>query len=163
MIRVAHSVYVTALGLWVGGLAALGTIVAPVVFQKAPSRGDAGRIFGEVIERFGWVELGLSTVVLVSSWILRKSSGPRWGKVRLMWAFVLTALVAISVFGVTPAVKQASAKLGDVDRVPADDPGKVYFLRLHRASEALASVTLLGGFALLAVSAAGPKPRPDGA
>jgi hypothetical protein len=163
VIRVAQSVYFTALGLWVGGLAALGAIVAPVVFQKAPTRGDAGRIFGSVIERFGWVELGLSAAVLVASWILRNSSGPRWGKIRLVWAFLLCALVAISVFGVTPAIQRASAKVGDVDRLPPEDPRRVYFLQLHRASEALASVTLLGGLALLAASAAGPKTRPDGA
>jgi hypothetical protein len=163
VIRIAHSVYITALGLWVGGLATLGTIVAPVVFQKAPTRGDAGRIFGPLIERFGWVEVGLSAGVLVASWILRKSPGPRWGRIRLVWASVLTLLVAISVFGVTPAVTQASARLGDIDRLPPEDPGRVSFLQLHRASETLASATLLGGFALLAVSAAGPKPRPDGA
>ncbi|HXX95192.1 MAG TPA: DUF4149 domain-containing protein [Planctomycetota bacterium] len=163
MIRVARSVYFTALGLWVGGLATLGALVAPTVFQKAGSRAEAGRIFGAILGRFGWAQIVLAALVLVSAWILRSAPDMRWPRVRMVLVVLLCVLVVVSVFGVNPAVAQAAGKMGDLERVPLDDPGRVYFQSLHRWSERLAGATLLAGFALLVLSGASLKGGPVGA
>ena len=163
MIRAAQSVYFTALGLWVGGLATLGAIVAPAVFQKAGSRADAGRIFGAALQTFGIVELFLAGLLLISAWMLRKSPGMRWGRLRMFLVAALCVLAVISVCGVNPAVAQAAGKIGNVDRLAGDDPGRVYFQKLHRLSEGLAGTTLMAGFALLLLSGASLKPVRDGA
>lgn len=158
MIRAAQSVYFTALGLWVGGLAALGAIVAPTVFRNAPTRADAGRIFGAVLRTFGIVELVLAGLVLASGWVLRKAPGMRWGTARTILVVGLCVLVVVSVCGVDPAVAQAASKARDVEKLPADDPGKIHFQTLHGLSEKLAGATLLAGLALLILSGASLKP-----
>lgn len=160
MIRAAQSVYFTALGLWVGGLAALGAIVAPTVFRNAPTRTDAGRIFGAVLRTFGIVELVLAGCVLVSGGILRKAPGMKWGKARTFLVVVVCVLVVVSVCGVDPAVAQAA---GQVQQLPENDPGREHFQSLHRWSERLAGATLLTGLALLILSGASLKPPSDGA
>jgi putative copper export protein len=163
VIRAAQSVYFTALGLWVGGLAALGAIVAPTVFRTAPSRVDAGRIFGAVLRTFGIVEVVLAALVLISAWTIRNVPGMQWGKLRTFLVVLLCVLVVMSVFGVDPAVAQASGKIGNVERLADDDPGKIHFKTLHRLSELLAGTTLIAGLALLIISGASFKPPPDGA
>lgn len=163
MIRAAQSVYFTALGLWVGGLAVLGAIVAPTVFRNAPTRADAGRIFGAILRTFGIVEVVLAGLVLVSGWALRQAPGMRWGKARTVLVVLLCVLVVVSVFGVDPAVAQAAVKLQGIQNLPADDPGKAHFDLLHGLSEKLAGTTLLAGLALLILSGASLKPPPDGA
>jgi hypothetical protein len=76
---------------------------------------------------------------------------------------LLCVLVVVSVFGVNPAVAQAAGKMGDLEKVPLDDPGRIYFQALHRWSERLAGATLLAGFALLVLSGASLKGGPVGA
>lgn len=163
MIRAAQAVYFTALGLWVGGLAVLGTIVAPAVFRKAPTRPDAGRIFGAALRAFGIVELVLGALLLASAWALRKAPGMRWGGLRTSLAALMCVLAVISVCGVDPAVATAAGKLGDLERAPENDPGRIWFQNVHRWSERLAGATLLTGFALLILSGASLRPPGDGA
>jgi putative copper export protein len=163
VIRAAQSVYFTALGLWVGGLGALGAIVAPSVFRTAPSRADAGRIFGSILRTFGVVELVLAGMLLGSACLLRRAPGMRWGTLRAALVMCMCLLAVISVCGVDPAVAQAAGQVRDAERTPEHDPGRVRFQRLHQWSERLAGTTLLVGFVLLVLSGASFKPGPDGA
>lgn len=163
MIRAAQSVYFTALGLWVGGLGTLGVIVAPSVFRTAPSRAEAGRIFGSLLRTFGIVELVLAALVLGSACLLRRAPGMRWGSLRTILVVCICLLAVASVCGVDPAVAHASGQVSDVEKLPDHDPGRIRFQRLHQWSEQLAGATFLAGFALLVLSGASLKPGPDGA
>ncbi len=148
MIRAAQALYFTALGLWVGAIAVLGALVAPTTFQEAPSRNDAGRIFGSILEKFGVAELVLAGLVLVTAWILRRTaaSGSRAGRIRLVLALVLAALCATSVLGVNPAIRRAAAHR------PAAPAGG--FDTLHAWGTRLMVARLVTGLLLLAYSGA---------
>ena len=163
MIRAAQSVYFTALGLWVGGLGTLGAIVAPSVFRTAPSRAEAGRIFGSILRTFGVVELVLAALVLGSGCLLRRAPGMKWGTLRTVLVVCVCILAVTSVLWVDPAVAQAAAEVRDVEKLPDHDPGRIRFQKLHRWSERMAGATLRTGLALLVLSGASLKPGPDGA
>jgi glycerol uptake facilitator-like aquaporin len=154
VIRVAQAVYVTALGLWVGGIAVLGALVAPVTFREAPTRADAGRIFGSVLEAFGWIEAGFAAVIVVSAWALRKAAPreSRAGVVRLGLAVAMAALCSTSVFALNPAVRAAASK--GASARPAGDPARERFDALHSWSTRVMASRLVAGLLLLAYSGA---------
>lgn len=160
MIRAVQAVYFTVLGLWVGSLAVLGAVVAPTTFRAAPSRADAGRIFGAVLERFGVAELVLAGLVLGTAWLLRRGAvrGSRAGWIRVALALILALLCATSVLVVNPAVRNAAALRDNPahhDRSPAS------FDLLHAWATRLMAARLVGGLLLLAYSGAALR-SPDG-
>jgi uncharacterized membrane protein len=162
ILRAALAVYFSALGLWVGGLAVLGAVVAPTVFGTAGSRPLAGRIFGSILRTFGWAELALGGLVVLSAWILRSTPKGRAAKLRLLLAFVMAVLAIVYVCGVNPTVHQRGEKLALNPSTPEDDPSRAQFRTLHRISESLVAANLLIGLSLLVFSAATLKPA-DGA
>lgn len=152
--RAAQALYVTALGLWVGGIAVLGALVAPVTFRTASTRPEAGRIFGAVLQVFGPVELVLAGIVIVSCWMARRGSPreSRAGIVRLALAFVMAALCALSVLGVNPVIRQGAAK--GAAAMAVDDPARVHFDSMHAWGTRLMGARLAAGLLLLAYSGA---------
>jgi len=79
---VLRFVSVVLLAIWVGGLAALGTIGAPAIFatleshDPAGGRTLAGAVFGAVFTRFQHVTWGLAGLLLAVLG-LRAVLGPR--------------------------------------------------------------------------------------
>jgi glycerol uptake facilitator-like aquaporin len=138
----------------VGGIAALGALVAPVTFREAPTRADAGRIFGSVLEAFGWLEASFAALLLLSAWALRKAAprGSRAGIVRLGLAVAMAALCSTSVFVLNPAVRTAASK--GASARPAGDPERGRFDALHSWSTRVMASRLAAGLLLLAYSGA---------
>ena len=62
-----HFLSLFALALWVGGGAAISFVVAPVVFEKSPSRSAAGEILGGVLRRFDTSALIAGPAVLLAA------------------------------------------------------------------------------------------------
>jgi uncharacterized membrane protein len=151
MIRSAQSVFVTALGLWVGGMATLGFIVAPTVFKAVPSRLQAGTIFGSVLHNFGTLQIILALLCLASLVALRLAGvlGNRRAAVRIGLVAVMLALVLVSQFYLSPEIVRERESLIGFDSIPAGTPQKARFDRLHRTSVQLAVGNLLLGFGLL--------------
>ena len=95
--------YAAFLGLavWIGGLAALAGLGAPVLFEVLPAHDPAGGrelagvVFGTLFERFQYVAWGAAIVVLASL-SLRAALGPRPRRTALRIWTVL-AMVAMSV------------------------------------------------------------------
>jgi uncharacterized membrane protein len=146
-----------ALAIWVGGLAVLGFVVAPLVFSTleaqdpAGGRALAGLVFGAVFARFqdwAWV-LGAGLIMLLGA---RALLGPR--PRRLGWRlWTIAAMLALSLytaFVLTPRIDRIRRDTaGSVSSLPDTDPRKQEFGRLHGLSNVFMLVTLLGGVGLL--------------
>jgi uncharacterized membrane protein len=164
MTRWARMVFVSALGLWVGGMATVGFIVAPTVFRTVPSRLQAGTIFGAVLHNFGTQQIILAVVCLASLVALRLAGGlsNRRAAFRIGGVGVMLALVLVSQYYLSPEIVRERESIAAFDSVPAGTPRKARFDRLHRTSVQLAGATLLIGVVLLVCSTLTPK-APDGA
>ena len=145
-----------ALVVWVGGLVALA-IAAPATFdvmairQIPDGRLLAGAVFGEILRRFFLVSCAAAAVILLSL-TLRRILGPK--PRRFGWrAGILILMTAATVYaGVTIAGRIAAlqASIGVApSSLPAADPRRIEFGRLHMMSTALQLVPLLGGLALI--------------
>jgi uncharacterized membrane protein len=164
MKRWAQSIFVTALGIWVGGMVVLGFIVAPTVFKTVPSRLQAGTIFGAILERFGPLQIGLAVVCLVSLIALRLLGGlpNRAAIIRFGGVALMLILVLLSHCYLAPAIVREREAIVNFDSTPSGTPQKAAFDRLHRASVRLAVATLAIGVGVLVCSGLGSKPA-DGA
>lgn len=164
MNRAARSVYLTALGLWVGGMATLFAVVAPTVFDKAPSRAVAGTIFGAILRGFGPVQIVLGILAIAAVALLIKGGDvPLRGGLLRLAALLVMLLVALNAqFILGPAIERERAAVVNFDSMPPGVPGRARFDSLHKWSVRLGSLSLLTGLGLLAASAAVKKPA-DGA
>ncbi len=120
MRRAAESLYLIALTLWVGGLWAIGYMVAPVLFASLGDRQLAGMVAGKLFALIGWVGLGAAAYLLV--FLIG-----RWGgqviKRAVFWLVILMALLtAASQFGIQPLMAQLKS-----DALPRE--GMQSFLR----------------------------------
>ena len=108
MQRLADALYDITLTLWVGGLWAIGFLVAPMLFSVlAGDRPLAGLIAGKLFALIGWVGLGCSTYLLLHS-VLRmgRIAWRRWTFWLLLAMLLLTAL---NLFGIQPLLAQIKA------------------------------------------------------
>jgi hypothetical protein len=164
MIRAARSLYLTALGLWVGGMATLAFIVAPTLFRTA--RPVAGTVFGSILRTFGVLQIVLALSALASVVVLHASGAlrPKTGVLRLGILLLMLLLVCGSQFLIAPAIERERAAVPNFDSIPAGVPARARFDALHRWSVRVAGLTLLLGAGLLIVSAGSSEVKaPDGA
>jgi len=156
-VRALRFVYVLALAVWLGGMAILGAVVAPTIFQTMQAadpqsgRALAGLAFGEMLARFHYVAYGCGALLLVML-IVIAVLGPRPKAFAVRCALITAMLLVAAYSGV--------AVLGEIDaiqkevgtlpsRLPAADPRRIRFDELHQLSTRLMMVNLLGGLALL--------------
>ena len=148
---------VLALTLWVGGLLVLGAIAAPAVFdvlaarQVADHRIVAGAVFGEALRRFHLLSYGCGAVLLVTL-VIRGVMGPRpiMFAARLAIAFLMLLASAYSGLVVAAKIAHAQAEMRVApSSLPASDPRRQSFGRLHALSTGLEMVPIIGGLLLL--------------
>jgi hypothetical protein len=150
-----------ALGLWVGGLVALGVVAAPEMFRvleaqdPAGGRDTAARVFGAVLDSFQYVAWVCGGVLLVSLGV-RAALGPRPRRTAIrFWtvALMLSASVAVK-FVIGPRINQIRASTeGPIAALSTTDPVRVRFGRLHGASTGLMLFTVVAGLGLVWVEA----------
>jgi uncharacterized membrane protein len=162
MNRAARAVYFTALGLWVGGMATLAFVVAPTVFNAAPSRPVAGTIFGAVLRSFGPVQIALGIVAMLAVAVLLVSGAWTRRKAMLRLSVLLLMLIlAYAQFLLGPVIERERKSIANFDSMPAGVPARARFDSLHKRSVWLATICLLAGAGLFIRSAATVK-EPDG-
>jgi hypothetical protein len=146
-----------ALVVWSGGLMALGLIAAPAIFdtvaarQVADGRIVAGAIFGEALRRFHPVAYACGAVLLLSL-LTRRILGPRprHTGVRIALASIMLAAMAYSGTAVTTRVAALQRDMGMApSSLPATDPRRTEFGRLHAISTTLLLVPVIGSLALI--------------
>jgi len=107
MQRLGESFYLVAITLWVGGLWAIGYLVAPTLFATLADRQLAGLLAGKLFALIGWVGLGVAAgllVFLVARW------GGQALKRAVFWLVLAMALLTVvSLFGIQPLMAQLKA------------------------------------------------------
>ena len=97
-----------AITLWVGGLWAIGYIVAPVLFSNLGDRQLAGMVAGKLFALIGWIGLGSAAYLLLFLLVRQGGRGisraPSSG-----WCYQWLLLVAASQFGIQPLMAQLKA------------------------------------------------------
>jgi uncharacterized membrane protein len=138
---------IIAITIWTGGMAVLAFIVAPAIFQTAPSRENAGRIFGLILQRVQWVAYGCAAAILLAGAL-------RWAvSYRMQAAEVVRYIIAVLMLGVTLYSGLFVAR--KLERLRAQAAGatkaeahRAEFNKLHRLSATLLVFNILLGFAL---------------
>ena len=150
-------VYVLALAVWLGGMAILGAVVAPTIFQTLQTadpeggRALAGLAFGAMLARFHYVADGCGALLLVMLIIMAvlgprpKAFAVRCGLVAAMLA--VSAYTGVVVLGEIDAIQREVGALPS--RLPAGDLRRIRFDELHQLSTRLVMVNLLGALALV--------------
>jgi hypothetical protein len=150
-------VYVLALVVWLGGMVALGAVVAPTIFQvlqagdPANGRALAGAAFGAMLGRFHVVAYLTGGLMLLSLALMR-ILGPK------PVHFNARGLIVLAMLGI--AVYSGLAVLGRIDeiqaavgmlpsRLPAGDPRRLEFDGLHTLATRLMSANIVGALILL--------------
>jgi hypothetical protein len=108
----ATIVAVSALGLWVGGLVALGACAAPMVFEMTPYP-FSGRAMGAAFSRFDSIAIGCSVLVLgceIVRTLLALKRRPRSGailpRLRRYGAIVMAAGAVYTGMRLSPEIMQ---------------------------------------------------------
>lgn len=141
-----------ALALWVGGGAAISFLVAPVVFEKAGSRRQAGDIVGAVLSRFDVYALvaGPIAVLTVGVEALGTVGASRMLMLKLALVTSMVGLTLFARLALTPEIRRLREAMGDaLDDLPKTDPRRREFGKLHGYSIlCLLGEILLGAFAI---------------
>jgi hypothetical protein len=149
---------VLAIVVWIGGLLTIGAIAAPAIFdtvtlrQLADARLLSGAIVGEILRRFHLVSYGCGIVIL-GMLLLRAVLGPRPRRFALRFGIgaIMLAATLYSGLVITKQIADVQKQIGPVaaSSLPAGDPRRSAFGRLHGYSTLIQLVPLLGGAALL--------------
>ena len=146
-----------AAAVWTGGLLTLTLIAAPSLFDTLAKSGVsdgrvlAGALFGGILRRFHVVSYTCGAVI-AGSLIVRGALGPRpaYFGLRLGIVCAMLATALLSGLVISGRIEQARASAGgSPSTLPADDPRRVSFGRLHAASTILQIVPVLGGLFLM--------------
>ena len=150
---------VLAIAVWIGGLLALGAVAAPAIFdvvalrQVPDDRLLAGAIFGEVLRRFHLVSYGCGALMLMS-FVTRAVLGPRPRRFSLRLT-VATLMLAASLYSgmvLSSRIARVQHEIGvstSPSSLPATDPRRLEFGRLHGQSTLIQLVPLIGGVVLM--------------
>ena len=107
MRRFSEALYLITLTLWVGGLWAIGYLVAPVLFATLADRQLAGMLAGKLFALIGWVGLACAAYLLLFMLIRLGRSALKRG---LFWLLVvMLVLTVFSQFGIHPLLAQLKA------------------------------------------------------
>jgi Domain of unknown function (DUF4149) len=150
---------VLAIAVWIGGLLALGAIAAPAIFevvslrQVLDGRLLSGAIFGEVLRRFHLVTYGCGAVIIVAL-AARAVLGPRPRRfsIRLGVAVLMVGASLYSGMILSSRIERVQQEIGArvaPSSLPAGDPRRVEFGRLHGQSTLVQLVPILGGLVLM--------------
>ncbi len=138
------ALYNVAVALWVGGLLAMGYLVAPLLFSQLADRSLAGSVAGTMFSAMAWVGLACGSYLLL--FVL---AGKGWRAIQsgVFWIVLLMlALTATGHFGVQPILAQLKADA--LPRQVMESALRDRFSTWHGVSSALYLVQSLLGVAL---------------
>jgi Domain of unknown function (DUF4149) len=132
--------------VWLGGIVFFATL-APTLFSVLPTRHLAGSVVAPMLSKLHWMGIGSGILFLASSMIhsrlLNGDSHPFAARNLLVCLMLLLTLM--SQFGITPKMAALRSSMGEIDSVPANDPARLRFNRLHAWSTRLEIAVLLAG------------------
>ncbi|MEO8156791.1 MAG: DUF4149 domain-containing protein [Betaproteobacteria bacterium] len=89
-----------AVTLWVGGLWAIGLIVAPLLFHALSDRAQAGMLAGQFFAAIAYIGLGCGSYLLL--YRLARFGGQAFSQLLFWSVLLMVALAAAGQFGVQP-------------------------------------------------------------
>ncbi len=134
------SIYLAALGCWLGGIVFFSFFTAPAVFTVLP-RHEAGQLISTIFPRYYMLGYIVGVISLVLAIYFTAVRGPRmwWGITTLVLAIAL----GITFYAGTVILPRADA-LRTVNEDPNPDPvRKAEFDKLHHISVILNGTVLL--------------------
>lgn len=153
MRRLAESFYLVAITAWVGGIWAVGYLVAPILFSTLGDRQLAGAVAGTLFAVIGWVGLGAAAYLVM---FLAGRFGRQLFRRSVWWLVLAMALLsAASLFGIQPLMAQLK-----IEAWPRDVMESVMrdrFVAWHGISSILYLVQSLLGLWLVVWSSRGLK------
>lgn len=148
MTAAAAVVRTLAAALWVGGMAALDFVDAPLRFATpALSRNQAVALGQAIFVRFNRIEVICGIVALAAAAAARSA---RW---TIVVTALMLALVLVQTVYLTPEITRLAAGLDFVNRTPGD-PRYAAIRSLHSVYAAVEIAVFAGGIAVLACWAA---------
>lgn len=131
--------------LWVGGMAAVGYLAVPVLFQTLPDRQLAGLLAGKMFAVMAYVGIGCAIYLLAHQFRL---FGTLFWKQKTVWIIgVMLLLVLIGQFGIQPAMAELKAQALPLEVMQSPLAGQ--FKALHGIASILYLIQSLLGLVLL--------------
>lgn len=149
--------YHLTLAILVGGGLVLGSAVAPAIFKTVSSRGEAGTIFGNVLQRWDGLAIFCVIVVVITS-VLKAGAYEVSGapETRLVVRWIMLILMAAAVVyssGWANSVARAlRAQSPAWDDLPESSPLRREFVALHRRSSRAMRLGIVAGLVALFLS-----------
>ncbi|HKG93459.1 MAG TPA: DUF4149 domain-containing protein [Gemmatimonadaceae bacterium] len=151
---------IVALAAWLGAALLAAAVVAPAAFAALPSRALAGAVVGRVLPVVFLSGAAVGALVAAGA-VSAGGAGAAHGRWRAAAAAVLALSCALAQFAVAPRIERARAAIGaSIDSVPADDPRRATFGRLHGLSVLCLGVGMLAAGTALGLSAAAARSVP---
>jgi uncharacterized membrane protein len=151
LLVLARALHLLALAFWLGGLVAIGALVAPTAFhatRTAPALAGnpalqnalAGAVVGGSLRGFNFLCLACAAVLLASNLLLLPQTSRRWTGACLVTSLILLASTLFLAFDLTPALDFAQSR-GDM----------LAFDKMHHEYEQLSTLFQLPLLLLLTV------------
>lgn len=151
MRRLSEALYLVAITLWVGGLWAIGYLVAPVLFAQLGDRQLAGQIAGQLFALVAWLGLGAAAYLLV--FLVGRWGGAALKRAVLWLVLAMALMAALQLFGIQPLMAQL--KLEALPREVMESVLRDRFATWHGISSVLYLVQSLLGLWLVVWSGRG--------
>lgn len=145
--------YHLGLAVIVGGGFALGALAAPAIFRTMRSRGEAGTVFGAILERYdgfaiiALIVIGLTTILKAGA----ADEDPRDVRILVRW-IALALMGAATLYAsawADPVARAIREQTPGFDDLPENDMRRREFRSLHeRSRRAFTFGVLFGAVAL---------------
>jgi hypothetical protein len=152
MLLALRVVCALAMAVWLGAMLFFSAGVAPVAFRTMPSRELAGNMVNGAMHVLQTLAYGAGGVALVG-YLLRLALAPLERRLTAVKAGLVALMLGLSLyagFAVAAPMAEIRARLHTLDALPATDPERERFDRLHQLS-----VSLMGANLLLAIAVIG--------
>jgi uncharacterized membrane protein len=145
--RIASSIAVVALGVWIGGMVALGACAAPIVFGMvpAPLSGDA---MGAVFRRFDAIAVGCAVVALGAEAVriaLHEGAATLGDRARGAAVLVASACAIAGAIAISPKIVALHA----AGAIRGLGPDGTELERFHHMAETLGTLEVALGLAAI--------------
>ena len=132
-----------ALVLWLGGMVAIGAVVAPVAFRESSDRNLAGRVVGLSLRRFDRIVVVCIVSLLVTSVLMARWYGrfSPWYAIQYACIVMMSTSALISMAVISPRMQRLR---GEMQRGPSEED-RASFDRLHQVATMLMQFNLACG------------------
>ena len=136
------------LGLWLGADAFLSFVVAPGAFATLGNRDAAGLMVGFALGRLHMIGIFLGLLFLLTR-LIRTRDFASFTSAAALCVVLMVILTAASQFTVSNRMAALRGEMVSVQSTPENDPRRVEFNSLHRASVRYEGAVLLLGLAAM--------------